>query len=301
VCRVPAGLVAVGLGWLLLPRSTELATRRRLDLAGLALLVPGLVAVLCALTLGPNGGVGVVGVLVLVCLGALLLGGFVRHERHAAPPLLDVALLRTPSVVRGVLGAAGSSAVLFGVLLAVPFYLERTLGLGVAAAGALLAVMPVALAVSATVSGRVAEHLDARRVTATGMLVVVAGLVSLAIAHADAGSIALALAVVGVGLGIFTPANNGGVMRAAPRTCAGQASGLLNMGRGLGTAVGLAATSLLLAVSGAGAGGRTLAVTATALGCVALACAALSFGGARWRGADLTPRVRRARLSRVSE
>ena len=44
------------------------------------------------------------------------------------------------------MGALCSYVVLFGILLATPFLLERGLGLGVIAAGATLAAMPLAMA-----------------------------------------------------------------------------------------------------------------------------------------------------------
>ena len=53
------------------------------------------------------------------------------------------------------------------------------------------------------------------------------------------------LALVGTGLGLFTPANNAAIMASAPKDRAGVAAGVLNMARGLGTALGLALTGLV--------------------------------------------------------
>jgi hypothetical protein len=44
---------------------------------------------------------------------------------------------------------------------------------------------------------------------------------------------------------MFTPPNNAAIMGAAPREQSGVASGVLNMTRGMGTAMGLAFTSLV--------------------------------------------------------
>nr|WP_037599581.1 hypothetical protein [Streptacidiphilus rugosus] len=52
--------------------------------------------------------------------------------------------------------------------------------------------------------------------------------------------------LLGLGLGVFTPANNALVMRAIPASSAGTAGGLVNMARGLGTALGVAAVTLTL-------------------------------------------------------
>ena len=249
LANVPAGIVAFTLAWFLLPRTAELRAGGRIDVAGLATFVPATAAVLCALTLGGDHVLGRDGVGAL--LGAAVLLGWWcwRHERRSDSPLIDPSVLAHHDVALGIAGAICSYVVLFGVLLVAPFFLERGLGLGVVSAGVVLAAMPVALAVTAPLAGRAAARLGSRRLTVGGMSLCAGGLVLLAIVHGTAIDVACTLAVVGVGLGLFTPANNAAVMAAAPRQCAGVASGLLNMGRGLGTALGLAITSVVLSAA----------------------------------------------------
>jgi MFS family permease len=62
--------------------------------------------------------------------------------------------------------------------------------------------------------------------------------------HAAAGRLG-GLALVGIGLGAFTPANNAAIMSSAPIGHAGVLSGLLNMTRGVGTALGVALTGMI--------------------------------------------------------
>jgi MFS family permease len=64
--------------------------------------------------------------------------------------------------------------------------------------------------------------------------------------------------VLGIGLGTFTPANNTLVMGAIPAKAAGTGGGLLNMTRGLGTALGVALVTLTLYLApGRGSAART--------------------------------------------
>src|SRR5271155_5424070 len=70
------------------------------------------------------------------------------------------------------------------------------------------------------------------------------------------------LALAGAGFGAFTPANNAAVMGAAPDGRAGVVGGTLNLVRALGTALGIAVTSLLYATGGATAA-RALAIPLT--------------------------------------
>ena len=272
--NVPAGIVAFGLGWFLLPRSADLQRGGRFDTTGLVLLVPAVAATLCVLTLA-GGHAGERGTVVLLGVVAVaLVVAFCVHERRATSPLIGLELLRSRDVTTGVVGALCSYVVLFGILLATPFFLERGLGLGVIAAGATLAAMPLAMVVTAAVAGRLAERVATRRLATSGMVVCAVVLGAAAAVHATAGALVVELALLGVGLGLFTPSNNTSVMRAVPRRCSGEASGLLNMGRGLGTAVGLAVTSLVLELVGPStptAHARAYVATALVLAVVAVA------------------------------
>jgi len=89
--------------------------------------------------------------------------------------------------------------------------------------------------------------------------------------------------VAGAGMGLFVGANNAATMFAAPPQRAGTAGGLLNMARGLGTALGVASASLLLA------SGRGFASVADLLAGVALLAAVVSV---IWSGS--TGRIRSA-------
>ena len=57
----------------------------------------------------------------------------------------------------GIVSGVGSYLVMFGVLLLIPFYLERGLDLGVARSGLELMAMPLAFGIVAPLAGRVAD------------------------------------------------------------------------------------------------------------------------------------------------
>ena len=84
------------------------------------------------------------------------------------------------------------------------------------------------------------------------MALVTVALVLLGALRPSTGGFLVLLAVIGVGMGLFTSPNNASIMGAAPEQQAGMASGVLNMTRGLGTALGLAVTGTDLR----GGGGR---------------------------------------------
>ena len=295
--NVPAGIIGVVSAWLILPRSRHLAPRTRFDWVGLALFMPGVAALLAALSLGREAGFAWSAIVTLFAVAVLALGGFVVQERRVAAPMVDLGLFRRMQFSAGIASGFLSYAVLFGTLFIVPFLLEQGYGEATAVAGLVLTVLPAALGLTAPLAGRAADRLGARPLTVSGMVVTAAGLAAAALWHGSTGALAVELAVIGVGQGLFTSPNNAAIMASAPRHQSGSAGGLLNMTRGVGTAMGVALAGLVLGL-GAAAGGPGLApgsvvrgftttcLMLAALALVAAAVAALSGSGAEHRDTE---------------
>lgn len=243
--NVPAGIVGTVMAWYLIPRSRHLQKRVPFDWLGLGLFFPAVAALLSAVSFGNSAGWTSPTILGL-SVAAIVLGvGFIRHERRAPDPMLDLSLFKRVPFAAGVGSGLLSYIVLFGTLFVVPFYLERALHQGPARSGLLLGVMPIAFGITAPFAGRLAERLGARPLTVAGMALSAGTMAALVMAHASLGAIMIELAVLGIGLGMFTPPNNAAIMGSAPREQSGVASGVLNMSRGTGTVMGLAFTSLV--------------------------------------------------------
>ena len=263
--NVPAGLIGTVAGLLLLPRSRDLAARTRFDWTGLGLFVPAIGALLLALSLGAAGQIAIPASLALSVVAIAAGAVFIRHERRTAVPMLDPRLFARRAFTTGVGAGLGGYLVLFGVLFVTPFFLEGVRHQHTATAGLILAVLPAALGLAAPLAGALTDHRGPRTPTVLGMLAITAGLLLLAgtsTAHGPVWALAAALAVVGLGAGMFTPANNTAIMTSAPSRQAGLAGGVLNLTRGVGTALGVALTGLVFE---AAAGGATSAALPAAL------------------------------------
>jgi len=119
---------------------------------------------------------------------------------------------------------------------------------GVAAqhAGLVLTALPAGFALAATVGGRLQALGGDLRRCRTGALAAAAALAVLTVAPLTLPVLTVALAVAGLGLGVFTPANNATIMAAVPARASGTGGGLVNLARGLGTALGVAVPILTL-------------------------------------------------------
>jgi MFS family permease len=285
---VPFGLFGAVAAVLLVPRSRDLAARVAFDWSGLAVFFPAVAALLCGLTFGAQTGWGSSVIVGLFAAAGVLVAVFIWHERRDADPMLDLRLFANRQFSTGILSGVGSYLVMFGVLLLVPFYFERGLGLGTARSGLELMAMPLAFGVVAPFAGRLADRLGARPLTVTGMAVVAVALFVMGAARPSTPGFLMLLAAVGVGMGLFTSPNNASIMGAAPEQQAGMASGVLNMTRATGTALGLALTGTVFTVAGGEHGTMAdaqHAFTVTAYVLAAIAAAAGVVAATRSNGA----------------
>lgn len=247
--NVPMGILGTTLGWFLIPRSRHLQPRARFDWAGLTIFFPAVACLLAGISLGDEIGWESPVIIGLLLGAAALTWLFIRHERSSLAPILDLSLFGRVPFSAGISSGLLSSLVLFGVLYVVPYYLQRSLGENVARAGLLLTIMPAALGIVAPLAGRLSDKVGARPLTVAGMSLTAAGLIAMAVRHHRIGELLAELAIIGVGLGLFTPPNNAAIMGAVPRNQAGIAAGVLNMTRGMGTAMGLAFTTLVFGLA----------------------------------------------------
>jgi EmrB/QacA subfamily drug resistance transporter len=250
--NIPAGLAGIALGWVLLPRSRSRRAIVRPDALGAALLTVAVGAPLAFLSLGHWP--------LLLC-GALAAALFVGRERRARDPLIDLALFGDRALSRGLGAALVAFLVLFGAMFVVPYDLAAH-HVPAALIGLQVSVLPLAIAVAAPLSGRRAAR-RGRLLTGGGMLAAGAGL-----ALAAAGPLVAGLALTGLGIGAFTPVNNASVMGASPPGHAGVVSGVLNMTRGIGTALGVAIGTVLYTGAGLTAALGTLAAIAVGAGLI---------------------------------
>ena len=272
--NLPAGAIGLTLGWFLLPRSRSHRAVDGPDRLGAALLALAAAGPLVYLSLAGRGGYGNPALLASLAAGSFSGIAFVRHEQRTRAPLIDLKIFRRREISTGLSSGLVSYLVLFGTLFVVPYYLSAT-QMDAALIGLQLSVLPLAIGLTAPIAGRLVNRVPDRALTGVSLIVTAAGVFEIATRHDTAGLL-IGLAIAGIGLGAFIPANNATVMSHSPPGHAGVVSGVLNMTRGFGTALGVA-VGVALFTAGADtasrsvAAGRGLTVALAALGTIALA------------------------------
>jgi hypothetical protein len=242
--NVPVGIVAVVAGYYLLPRTRTRTSTASFDWPGLFLLALSSTALLLGISAASGLNLPGYATVLLFVVAAAAACGFWRRIDAAAFPLVSPGLLRTRQISAGLIGALGGYLVLFGPLVLVP---EIFGAHDSAKAGLVLTALPLGFAVAALGANRVLPHswTDRRRALAGSALAVAALALMLPLPFTPSALVPVFM-LLGLGLGTFTPANNTLVMGAIPAQSAGTGGGLVNMTRGLGTALGVALVTLTL-------------------------------------------------------
>jgi MFS family permease len=266
--NVPVGVLAVVAGVCLLPRTRGLAGqfqagqpaagqpsadqtpagqrregKRGTDPGGTVLLAAATTAGLLAISALSGLGAPAWSAAVFAAVAAFAGTALLRHERRSAAPLLDLRAMAAAGTGAALLGALCAYLVLFGPLVLFPQVVSAQGG-SAESAGLLLTALPAGFGLAAAVADRLLPvRWPNRRRCLLGGSVVATCAAALAVPAPHAVSVVL-LGLLGIGLGIYTPANNAEIMAAVPARDAAAAGGMVNMTRGIGTALGVAVVTL---------------------------------------------------------
>jgi EmrB/QacA subfamily drug resistance transporter len=238
---------------------------QRFDLAGAAILFAGLMALLLALTLGQQSGFTEPGIVALFATSLLCLALFVVIERRVRFPMIDLGLFHSRLFSINLVTAFMIFVSMAGTIILMPFYLENVLGYDTQSVGFLLAVVPIAVGITAPLSGALSDRLGTRPITVLGLAILLLGFAAVSTLSLETTALGYVLRFlpIGIGIGVFQSPNNSAVMGAVPRERLGIASGLLAITRTLGQSVGIAALGALWASRVFGRAGQVLPGGAT--------------------------------------
>ena len=239
--NVPLGMLGAALTLRFIPSGVP-GRGQPFDWRGALSLVGTLLCVLFAVTLAPRTAEPAP-VLVMALLVSLVGGiAFVRAERAARFPVVDLELFSrselSVSVLTGWMGFVASS----GLVLLVPFFLQDLQGRPPATAGLLMAVPPLVMGLTSPLAGWLSDRVGTRPLATVGLAVLMVGYLLVGGLRLDTPSweYLLRIACLGLGMGLFQSPNNSAILGAVPRQQLGTASALLSLSRLLGQATGVA-------------------------------------------------------------
>jgi MFS family permease len=171
IAPAPFAIAIAIAGYRLLDRDSATAGAwRRFDFGGALTITGGMLLLVRAVVSAPDSGWGSPATIGSFAGAALLLGLFVAIERRSAHPLLRLAILRSPRLVRANLGAAAMAGCYFGFQFVVTLYLQS--GLHWSALHMALAFLPAGLLVAfgSLRVGPLADRVGTQRLIALGFV-----------------------------------------------------------------------------------------------------------------------------------
>ena len=186
----------------------------------------------------------------LLAAGLVIGTLFVRRQLGLPLPLLPVDLLRIPLFGLSIATSICSFAAQMIAFVAMPFFLQHTLGRTAVETGLLMTPWPVALMVVAPLSARLLDRYPAGLLGGIGLGVFAAGLAALALLPAAPhfADVGWRMALCGVGFGLFQAPNNHTILTSGPVHRSGGASGMLGTARLTGQTLGATMVALSFAV-----------------------------------------------------
>ena len=205
--NVPFCVTGLLLAWRYLhidPPARPGVGKPRLDVPGLFLLGPGIVAILLGLAnAGTAAGFAHPGVLIPLAGGAALLAAFTGYALRSSHPLVEVRLLARRPVASASAVLFFSGFALYGALLLLPLYYQDVRGTTALAAGVMLVPQGVGTLVSRTLVGTSIDRFGPRVIALAGFAIVAAATVPFALAgpHTSEWLLAVWMVIRGFGLG----------------------------------------------------------------------------------------------------
>lgn len=267
---VPAVLVTVALV-VVIVKVPQMDARGSgtVDTRGTSVLTIALLAMMGGLSLVRVDGI-TIWVVAMVLIGLVLLWVFVKIEQRTEHPLIDMKMLRQPTlwpvvVTAGLFGVSilGAQGPLSTFARTDPTEVGYGLGLGSAQASYIIGAYVFSLLVGAGLFARISAVLTPRLVLMGASTLVAVGYLSLIPFHDSVFQVATCMIVAGLGSGALVAALPAAAAAAAPPEHTGVAAGLTNTSKTIGGAYASSIFALALAtgVNTAATGGASTAAS----------------------------------------
>ena len=270
--NVPLGLISLVMVWFVITESKG-EDRRRLDIGGVIMSSLGLGLVVFALIEGQALGwwtlitawdLGPISlqpgalspVPIALCIGIVLLALFVlsqsRRAKAGKSVLMDLSLFRIRRYGYGNVVATLVSLGEFGVLFALPLWLQSVQGFSALQTGALLAILGVGAVLAGGSARHVSAALGSTRVVRLGMVLEIIGIVGVMLTISvdrSAWWLAIPLFIYGIGVGFDSAQLTNVILTDVPPQRSGGASSVTSTLRQVGSTLGSAMLGTVLFVS----------------------------------------------------
>ncbi len=185
----------------------------------------------------------------LAAISLVSLLAFIRYESNPGTALIGLNIFKNWQFTSSIGAMLFMFMATSGVLILIPFYLERIKNFEPKLVGIYLIILPVLMFIFAPLSGRLSDRIGFRFLTTFGVLVLMGGLYLLAGLDTRTANtyIVLSLVIMGMGVGIFNTPNSSALMGSVRPDQRAVTSSILATTRNIGMSTGVALSTALFA------------------------------------------------------
>ena len=185
----------------------------------------------------------------LALVSVVLFVVFIKLESQPNRAVIGLEMFRNRTFSASMLAQFAHFSGMSGVLVLIPFYLERVKLMEPQKVGLFLVILPIMMFVAAPASGRMSDRIGFRLLTSLGMIIMGIGLWFLSglTVETESWYVVMSLVVVGGGVGLFSTPNSSALMGSVTPEQRAVASSMLATNRNIGMSVGVALSTALFA------------------------------------------------------
>ena len=257
---IPGGMAVISMAatMFLIPES-PIKAPGRVNISAALTLSGWLVCLLLGVSEGENWGWTSPRIIGLFAGAAVLIAAWIAIELRSANPLVDVRMMRIPTVWWTNIAATLFGFGMYSLMVAVPAFLQtpHSAGYGfdasIARSGFALLPMSAAMLVAGIATGRLTRRYGSKVPLVAGSVLSSLGMLFLAVEHGSEWNVYVSMGLVGLGIGFAFSAMSNLVVEAVPATQTGVATGMNANVRTIGGSVGSQVVSTVI-VAGVAAG-----------------------------------------------
>jgi EmrB/QacA subfamily drug resistance transporter len=247
--NVPIGILAIVVARLVIDESRDMSAEQRLDLPGLLSSAIALFALTYGLIEANTYGWTSARIIALFAVAVIAFAVFIVLELRQRVPMLDLKLFKN-----GTFAGANSVMLLvglamFGVFFYNSLFIQNIIGWSAVQTGASFLPMTVLIILVAPIAGKYSDRVGSRWLMGGGMVLLAISL--LIFSRLDATSnfwdILPGLLIGGLGMAVVMTPTTAAAMGSVPVDKAGVGSAVLNSGRQVGGALGIAVMGAIVA------------------------------------------------------
>ncbi|MDQ3935118.1 MAG: DHA2 family efflux MFS transporter permease subunit [Actinomycetota bacterium] len=240
--NVPIGVAGIVMAARVMPETYDLDAGRRIDTIGMTLLAAAVLALTYGLVEANDAGWGSPLIVGLFAASVVLAAGFGASQRYGRFPMLTAGLVRNRQFVGACVTFLLFAVGVMGQLFVAVLMLTNLWDYSALEAALAITPVPVMGLLVAPVVGRFADRVPPRALGIPALVAMAAGLVWFGTAPADPDYLRVLgpLVLTGAAMGAAFPAINVGAMGSVRGQELGLGSGIVNMSRQLGFALGVA-------------------------------------------------------------